>query len=93
MRIKKLLAVGTITVMSTACLALPAFAHGHHRQTQVINTCPAVCTVDGCAETGRHAHNGVTYCGYNHSSGYCDGSCVTVNNSNTSGCYGHHGCH
>ena len=39
--------------------------------------CP-VCTVDGCTETGRHSHDGHDYCGYNHESGYCDGSCETA---------------
>ena len=88
MRIQKLLAIGAAAVLSSACFALPAFAHGHghHRyyvqQTQV--NCPAICTIEGCTEVGRHTHDGVDYCGYNHSIGYCDGSCVYG---------GHHGCY
>ncbi len=87
MRIQKLLALGAAAVLSSACFALPAFAHGHHGRAQAYTSCPAVCTIDSCTEIGRHTHDGVTYCGYNHSSGYCDGSCVTTTNYG-----GHHGC-
>lgn len=90
MAIKKLLAVSVVCLFSSACLVFPAFAHGHHRRTQTYTNCPAVCTIESCTETGRHTHDGVTYCGYNHSSGYCDGSCATTTNSY---CGGHHGCH
>ena len=46
--------------------------------------CP-VCTVDGCTETGRHSHDGHDYCGYNHESGYCDGSCETASHHDNAG--------
>lgn len=94
-RRKMAIAAGA-AVMAAAIVAFPAAAHGygHHRQEQAAVTdtsCP-VCTVEGCTETGRHTHDGHDYCGYEHSSGYCDGTCQ--NNSDT-GCYngGHHGCH
>lgn len=70
-----------------------AHGHGHHRQASVTaedTSCP-VCTVEGCTETGRHTHDGHDYCGYNHSSGYCDGSCADVDTGCRQG--GHHGCH
>ena len=36
-----------------------------------------VCTVDGCTLTGRHDHNGVTYCGgAGHHGSTCDGTCI-----------------
>ncbi|MEY8319712.1 hypothetical protein AAK894_01370 [Lachnospiraceae bacterium 46-61] len=90
MHIKKMLVMGAVGILSSACLAFPAFAHGHghHRQTQVNTNYTAVCTIDGCTETGHHIHNGVNYCGYNHSNGYCDGSCATTYSGG-----GHHGCH
>lgn len=88
MHIKKMLIMGAVGVLSSACLVFPAFAHGHHRQVQVNTNYTAVCTIQGCTETGYHIHNGVNYCGYNHSSGYCDGSCTTTYSGS-----GHHGCH
>ena len=59
-------------------LMVPALAcggHGRHhgRQTQV-----TVCPVSGCEAAGRHVHNGVTYCGYAHESGVCDGRCLAL---------------
>lgn len=53
--------------------------------------CTPVCSVEGCMETGRHTHDGYDYCGYGHSGGYCDGSCVTYSDS-AGYCGGHHGC-
>ena len=35
----------------------------------------ALYIIEGCTLAGRHVHSGVTYCGANHASGYCDGSC------------------
>ena len=90
MNIKKLLAVGAVVAMSSA-FAIPTFAHGHHRRTQATVNYTAICTIESCTETGRHTHDGVDYCGYDHSCGYCDGSCVTQ--SNYGCCGGHHGCH
>ena len=58
----------TLTLVLTCVLALalmvPALAHGHgHHGGRRGQTQVTVCTVDGCETTGRHVHNGVTYCG------------------------------
>lgn len=45
-------------------------------QIQASDTeCP-VCTIEDCAEQGRHFHDNEEYCGYNHSNGYCDNTCI-----------------
>lgn len=81
MRFKKLFTALTTAVLVSAFFVMPVSAHGHHghheqRYTQTVeNTDCPVCTVDGCTEAGRHTHDGHDYCGYNHESGYCDGSC------------------
>lgn len=88
MNLKKAFAAGAACAMLLAVLVVPAAAHGgrgHGRST----TSYAVCTVDDCTETGRHAHSGVTYCGYSHASGYCTGSaCSGSGDCGTS--RGHH---
>ncbi len=91
MVIKKTLAAGTAALMLSLLVVTPVSAHGHHRQA----TAPAdmqcpICTVEGCLEEGRHTHDGYDYCGYNHSCGYCDGTCV--NAAPRRGHGGHHGC-
>lgn len=91
MVIKKTLAAGTAALMLSLLVVTPVSAHGHHRQA----TAPAdmqcpICTVEGCLEEGRHTHDGYDYCGYNHSCGYCDGTCV--NTAPRRGHGGHHGC-
>ena len=91
----KRIATGMTAVLAAVLLVVPASAHGgHHRQNQTsvqaqpaITTC-SVCTTADCHITGRHSHNGVTYCGYDHADGFCDGSCTTTVQSN-----GHHGSH
>lgn len=72
MDLKKTLAAGAACVLLLSALVLPASAHGgrHHRDT----TQYAVCAVEDCTKTGRHSHDGVTYCGYDHDGGYCTGS-------------------
>lgn len=63
--------------LTALALMVPALAHGHHGsrrgQTQV-----TVCAVAGCETAGRHVHSGVTYCGYAHESGVCDGLCLAL---------------
>ena len=44
--------------------------------TAAVSGAYPVCPFEGCAETGHHLHDGSYYCGYHHSSGYCDGSCA-----------------
>ena len=34
--------------------------------------------MEGCELAGRHDHDGVTYCGNCHESGYCDGACLAL---------------
>lgn len=98
---KKLMAAGMAGVLAAALFAAPAWAHGHghghHRQaeqtqaaSQPANQYP-VCTIEGCVETGRHFHDGSAYCGYSHSSGYCDGSCL--NSGANCASNSHHGCY
>lgn len=79
MNLKKLL----LCVLALAVLTLPVSAHGHHgggchgRPSQPSKPVTVtVCTVEGCTQTGRHVHNGVTYCGYDHAYGFCDGTCL-----------------
>ena len=70
------LLAGLLTVF---LLAAPASAHGGHHHgggwgasaPQVQTACPA-----GCAQTGCHAHQGVNYCGYHHTTGSCSGQCA-----------------
>ena len=86
MTLKKTLAAGAASALLLSVLVIPASAHGgghHHGGT----TTPryAVCAVEGCSETGRHAHDGVTYCGYDHTGGYCTGSSCSAPSG------GHHG--
>jgi len=74
---KRVLAL-VLACAAALALMVPDLAHGHHgggrrRQTQV-----TVCSLKGCETLGRHAHNGVTYCGYSHESGYCDGMCLAL---------------
>lgn len=91
---KKITMAAAAGLMAAALTAFPAAAHGHghHRQECVVTqdtSCP-VCTVEGCEEAGRHTHDGHDYCGYEHSSGYCDRSCERAETSSHHG--RHHGC-
>ena len=66
-------------VLAAAILTVPAFAHGcKGRRTQTADASCGVCTVEDCAITGRHTHRGVTYCGYDHADGVCDGTCYAL---------------
>ena len=85
---KRTLALVLACIMALA-LAVPAFAHGCHGgkkgQTKV-----TVCTVRNCGTAGRHTHNGVTYCGYAHASGVCDGKCLALCEVEDCGIAGRH---
>ena len=75
------LTTGAVAVLTALMLMLPASAHGgrHHQaaaQTPVTNC--GVCAVETCHTSGRHTHSGVTYCGYNHASGVCNGTCAAL---------------
>lgn len=64
-------------------LMVPAFAHGHssrhHRKTQQNHV--QLCDAEDCQSTGRHVHDGVTYCGNLHDEGYCTGKCTVSTTS------------
>lgn len=100
MYIRKMLAAATASLLITSLIVMPVSAHGHHGRSKaavstVTTECP-VCTVEDCTETGHHAHDGVTYCGYEHSGEYCDGSCGSCGTTTTTSSSHHrrgHGCH
>ena len=77
--IKKRTLALVLACIAILALTVPALACGHGRhggkkgQTQV-----TVCTVKNCGTAGLHTHNGVTYCGYAHASGVCDGKCLAL---------------
>ena len=68
-------------LLAASIVTVPAFAHGHggakgHRVWMAEPTTYTVCPLDSCEVAGRHVHNGVTYCGYDHAYGFCDGTCL-----------------
>ena len=94
MTLKRLLTTGLVCGVAITAFALPVYAHhGSGRHSQAVS-CPAVCALEQCDQIGRHYHDGVQYCGYAHSSGYCDGSCLNqVTGCGQGGHHGHHGGH
>lgn len=81
MSLKKFL-VSLLCALCAVSLLIPAaFAHGGHgrgvRAQARTYQCP-VCPVEGCEAAGRHYHDGVLYCGYNHANGWCDGACLPL---------------
>lgn len=98
--VKKLLYSIASAALVSALFVTPVSAHGHHRQAApALDTSCPVCTVEGCTEEGRHTHDGHDYCGYEHESGYCDGTCTSAATTTTTTARsrhhgGHHGrCH
>ena len=91
---KRMATAAAAGILAATLMSFPAFAHGHghHRSAASVDTSCPVCTVEGCTETGRHVHDDHYYCGYEHSSGYCDGSCAAASQSD-SYCGRGHGCH
>ena len=92
MRIKRTL----FCILALALLTLPVSAHGHggHGGHARAQQSVVVCPVEDCEIAGRHVHNGVTYCGYEHAAGFCDGACKAlcpVKNCQTPGLHSHHG--
>lgn len=74
---RRFFVAGVVCVLALL-LAAPLSAQAHHGGGRHGQTAPAgcqVCPVEGCTAAGRHTHSGVTYCGYAHESGFCDGSC------------------
>lgn len=80
MGIKRIVALGIVSIMSCMLSVMPVSAHGHHhRQADTSSDVICeVCSVEGCDKDGLHVHDGETYCGYAHKGGYCDGSCDAV---------------
>ena len=74
---KKCFAAWFLAFIMLGTTALSASAHGGHRRMAdeaVVVSCP-LCSVEGCTAGGRHIHGGITYCGYSHEAGVCDGKC------------------
>lgn len=69
-----------LACVTALALMVPALAHGcgHHGRRAKTQTQVTVCTVKDCETAGRHTHNGVTYCGYAHENGVCDGKCLAL---------------
>ena len=92
MRMKRIAALGMTGIILSMSFVMPVSAHGHHnRQTSVktdvkTNTVCELCPVEDCTRTGLHVHDNVTYCGYAHGGGYCDGSCGAVAVCAVEGC-------
>ena len=113
-RMKGRLTAGVLCAMLAAMLVVPVSAHGCHggrgggrhggyaRNVQTtVQTAVTVCPYSDCTLAGRHTHSGVTYCGYDHAGGFCDGTCTAILAAQAakaaptvtaSGC-GHHGHH
>ena len=86
MRFKRIFFASLVCVMAINLLTVSASAHGgchsrggcHGRSTEAQQTVIPVCTVKDCSLAGRHAHDGVIYCGYDHEGGYCRGTCLAL---------------
>lgn len=76
------LAAGLVCALMAALLILPASAHGCHggrrQYSRPVQTAVTVCAYEDCDLAGRHVHDGVTYCGYAHGTGVCDGACLAL---------------
>lgn len=76
------LAAGLACALLAALLILPASAHGCHggrrHYSRPVQATVTVCAYEGCGLAGRHVHDGVTYCGYAHGTGVCDGACLAL---------------
>lgn len=82
MSLKKLLVSALCAACAVSLMIPVAFAHGGHgraaRGWQSGTSRYAVCPVEDCTLTGRHVHNGVTYCGFHHANGWCNGTCIAL---------------
>ena len=84
---KTILTGGVACALLIGLLAIPASAHGGRHHSGAGAAGYAVCTVEGCTESGRHTHDGVTYCGYHHADGYCTGSYCGAGHGSGRGCH------
>ncbi len=92
MWIRKMLTCGAAGILLVGLFAAPVSAHEHHRQAEETDKICSLCTVKGCTETGYHIHDDQAYCGYDHTCGYCDGSCGVIEVCPVEDCIktGHH---
>lgn len=93
---KKQLAAGFLALMMLGLLSVSALAHGGHGRSayRARTVSCAVCTLEDCETAGRHLHDGVTYCGYAHADGICNGQCralCTLEDCTLSGSHSHDG--
>ncbi len=93
---KKRFASVLLALVLLASLSVSAYAHGCRGRGAgwYADASCAVCTLEDCALTGRHSHDGVVYCGYAHDSGICDGQCralCTVEGCTLTGRHSHDG--
>lgn len=84
---KKRFAAGAIVLAMLFMMPVSASAHcsgyGPLTPIPVVTSCE-VCTIEDCTAAGRHIHDGVTYCGYAHADGICNGGCYAL--CTTEGC-------
>ncbi|NBI67775.1 hypothetical protein D1646_13375 [Pseudoflavonifractor sp. 60] len=80
MHTKKMIYCAMAFALAAALLVSTGFACGRHHGGNRQRVSPAVylCPVEDCEEYGRHIHDGVTYCGYDHSGGVCNGQCAAL---------------
>lgn len=83
---RKLCLCGATGILLAGLSVTPVSAHGHHNQSNSAAKICSLCTFEDCTETGYHTHNDQAYCGYDHSCGYCDGSCGVVEVCSVNGC-------
>ena len=78
---KRLITTGVLVLCLALLFSFPILVYAHHGYRSHYRQAEApysLCTIEGCTEAGRHLHDGVGYCGYNHDCGYCDRTCQLV---------------
>ncbi len=78
MQIKRLVHCAAAFTLAAVLLASTSLACGWHHRRVSSEVRYALCSVEGCETVGRHTHDGITYCGYAHASGFCDGTCAAL---------------
>ena len=76
---KKHFAAGFMALMMLIPVSASAHCGGYWRTAAApVNVNCEVCSIEDCTTAGRHIHDGVTYCGYAHAGGICDGTCYAL---------------
>lgn len=87
MQVRRIVSAGIACAILTALVVIPASAHGCHGgrrsghcggYAEDQQTAISVCAVADCSLAGRHTHDDVVYCGYDHESGFCNGACLAL---------------